>query len=150
MHFMNLPNGRVLLSGMMLTSERLRSGTKAAVSVQVLRAILTAAITRLPFDESFYLATYPDIREAHSAGRINDLHEHFIEDGYLEGRLGTDPVVDEDFYREAYPDVASAMDSGKVASAFDHYITAGCFEGRYANEAEMASIKPWLELLKLS
>jgi hypothetical protein len=150
MHFTALPNGRVLLSGMRLTSERLRSGTKAAVEVQILRAILTAAIARLPFDESFYLATYPDIREAHSGGRINNLHEHFIEDGYLEGRLGTNPAVDEDFYREIYPDVARALDSGKVASAFDHYIAAGCSEGRYANEAEMESIKPWLELFKPS
>jgi hypothetical protein len=93
-------------------------------------------------------ATYPDIREAYQAGRINNLREHFIEDGYLEGRLGTDPRVDDRFYRETYPDVAKAVGSGKVKSAFDHYVTAGCFEGRCANEADMERMTAWLEVLK--
>ena len=146
--FTALPNGRVLLSSLTLTPERLRSGTKAAVSVRLLRALLTAAIAKLPFDENFYLATYPDIMAAYQAGRISNLHEHFIEDGYFEGRLGTDPAVDDEFYRETYPDVAKALASGKVTSAFDHYVTAGCFEGRCANEADMERINPWLEVLK--
>jgi hypothetical protein len=131
-----------------LTPERLRSGTKAAVPVRLLRAILRAAIAGLAFDERFYLATYPDIKAAYQAGRINNLHEHFIEDGYLEGRLGTDPAVNDKFYRETYPDVAKALASGKLASAFDHYVTAGCFEGRCANEADMERNTAWLEVLK--
>ena len=99
-----LPNGRVLLAGMMLTRERLRTGIKAAVSVPILRAILSAATAQLPFDEDFYLATYPDIKDAYSAGQIADLHEH-----YLEGRLGTMPEFDADFYMASYPDVAEAL-----------------------------------------
>jgi hypothetical protein len=95
--FLALPNGRVLLAGMTLTPERLRSGTKAAVSMRVLRAILLVAIAKLPFDGQFYLATYPDIKDAYYGGRISDLHEHFIEQGYLEGRLGTMPEFDERF-----------------------------------------------------
>jgi hypothetical protein len=150
MHFAALPNGRVLLSGMMLTLERLRSGTKVAVSVPVLRALLRAAIAQLPFDVDFYLNTYPDINEAHSAGRISNLHDHFIEEGYFEGRLGSDPSFSEDFYRENYPDVAQALDTGQLTSAFDHYVATGCYEGRSANEAELERIKPWLELLKPS
>jgi hypothetical protein len=149
-HFTALPNGRVLLSGMTLTLERLRTGTKVAVPVPVLRALLSAAIAQLPFDEDFYLKTYPDINEAYSAGRIINLHDHFIEEGYFEGRLGTNPAVNDQFYRENYPDVAKALDTGKVTSAFDHYVATGCFEGRCANEAEQERITPWLELLKSS
>ena len=143
-----LPNGRVLLAGMMLTRERLRTGIKAAISVPVLRAILTAAIAQLPFDEDFYLATYPDIKDAYHAGRITDLHEHFVEDGYLEGRLGTMPEFDVEFYTSTYPDVADALASGDLTSAFEHYVRAGCYEGRCANLAEMENIQPWMDLLR--
>jgi hypothetical protein len=60
----SLPHGRVLLDGMALTSERLRTTSKVAVSLPVLRAIISVAISELPFEPEFYQSTYPDIRQA--------------------------------------------------------------------------------------
>jgi hypothetical protein len=143
----NLPNGRLLLDGLMMTRERLQSGSKAAVPLPVLRVILTVAISTLPFDQDFYLSTYPDVRDAFLSGQVADLKLHFIEEGYLEGRFGSRPDVDEAFYKENYPDVATAISRGDVNSCLDHYMHAGAFEGRFANATEMQTTKRWLELL---
>ncbi len=147
MQLNNLPNGRLLLDGLMMTRERLQSGSKAAVPLPVLRVILTVAISTLPFDQDFYLSTYPDVRDAFLSGQVADLKLHFIEEGYLEGRFGSRPDVDEAFYKENYPDVATAISRGDVNSCLDHYMHAGAFEGRFANATEMQTTKRWLELL---
>lgn len=131
----------------MLNQERLRTGSKAAISLPVLKAILVAATSAMPFDEDFYRLTYPDLRDAHESGVVADLRTHFIEEGYFEGRFGAKPDVDEQFYRETYPDVAAAVTKGDVKSALDHYIRAGAYEGRFANAEDMETIKRWSALL---
>lgn len=143
----HLPNGQFLLNGIMLTRERLEAGSKVAIPLSVLKAILVAAASSLPFDEAFYRSTYPDLRDAHEAGDISDLRTHFIESGYFEGRIGSKPDVNEQFYKETYPDVANAIANGDVESAFDHYMRAGAFEGRFANVTDMENMKRWLTLL---
>ncbi len=131
----------------MINQERLCTGSKAAISLPVLRAILMAATSAMPFDEDFYSSTYPDLRDAHEAGDVVDLRVHFIEEGYLEGRFGAKPYVDEQFYKETYPDVAAAVAKGGVKSGFDHYMRAGAFEGRFANPEDMEAVKRWNALL---
>ncbi len=143
-----LPNGRILLDGMGFTLERLQTGSKAAVSLPVIRAILCIAAASLPFDREFYLSTYPDIRKAYESGKIKDLTTHFIEFGYFEGRMGAQPEFDEGFYLATYPDVAAALEKGAVASALEHYISSGSFEGRHANALAMETNKRWSELLR--
>jgi hypothetical protein len=143
----NLPNGQFLLDCMMLNQERLRTGSKAAISLPVLKAILVAATAVMPFDEEFYRSAYPDLRAAHEAGDVADLRTHFVEDGYFEGRFGSEPNVDEKFYRETYPDVAAAVAKGDVKSGLDHYMRAGAFEGRFANAEDMEDVKRWNTLL---
>lgn len=129
-----LPNGKQLLDRLSLTQERLLAGTKIALPIPVLRLILTAAIAGLPFDRQFYLSAYPDIRDAFNSGEMPDVHRHFIETGYFEGRLACMPEVDEEFYKKTYPDVAAAIASGKMRSALDHYFLTGAAEGRHPNE----------------
>ena len=131
----------------MINQERLRVGSKAAVSLPVLRAILVAATSAMPFDEDFYSFTYPDLRDAHEAGHVADLRTHFVEEGYFEGRFGAKPDVDETFYRKTYPDVAAAVAKGDVKSGLDHYMRAGAFEGRFANPEDMETVKQWNALL---
>jgi hypothetical protein len=143
-----LPNGRVLLDGLGFSLERLQSGSKAAVALPVIKAILCAAAASLPFDPKFYLETYPDIRKAYEAGEIKDLRAHFIEFGYLEGRMSARPVFDEDFYKATYPDVAAALAKGEVKSALDHYISAGSFEGRNASPLTMEMNKWWSDMFR--
>lgn len=142
-----LPNGQFLLDGLMLNQDRLRTGSKAAISLPVLKAILIVATSGMPFDEEFYRLTYPDLRAAYDAGDVTDLRTHFIEEGYFEGRFGSKPEVDEQFYRDTYPDVAAAVAKGDVLSGLDHYMRAGAFEGRFANADDMDTVKRWNGLL---
>lgn len=143
-----LPHGRVLMDGMALTFERLRGTSKVAVSLPVLRAIISVAIAEMPFEPEFYQNTYPDIRQAYEAGQITDLKTHFIESGYFEGRLGAEPAFDEQFYKSTYPDVVEALETGKTSSAFEHYVRAGAFEGRHANALNQESAKQWTKLFQ--
>jgi hypothetical protein len=142
-----LPNGRILLDALMLTPEMLRALPRAPVPGPALRALLRVLIARLPFDAAFYAATYPDLAQAKESGAIEDLREHFLEHGYLEGRLGAAPEIDEDFYREMYPDVAAGIARGDIRSASEHYIGAGAGEGRFANAAQMQACRQWQEIL---
>jgi hypothetical protein len=141
------PNGRVLLDALMITPEMMRSLPKVPVPVRALRALLSILVATLPFDEEFYATTYPDLAKARDAGSIADLRMHFLEHGYLEGRLGAKPQVDEDFYRETYPDVAKAIASRKMRSALEHYVTAGASEGRVANPGDLQARRVWLDIL---
>jgi hypothetical protein len=141
-----LPNAKILLDAMMLTPERLLTGTRAAVPLPILRAILTTAASKLPFDKDYYLATYSDVATAYKAGRIKDLHSHFAETGYFEGRLGSKPNVDEAYYRKTYPDVATAINSGALKSGYEHYIKIGATEGRAPNAEHEHFRKYWQEI----
>jgi hypothetical protein len=105
-----------------------------------------AAISKLPFDEEFYCATYKDVREAHNRGDIPDLKSHFIEQGYFEGRIGANPTIDEKFYTDTYPDVAAAIENNGVTSALEHYLGAGAFEGRFANREDQQLADHWRRL----
>jgi len=104
------------------------------------------AVSKLPFDEEFYLSTYPDLRMAHDSGDISDPKTHFIEAGYFEGRFGAEPKVDEEFYKEIYPDVAAAITNNDVGSALEHYMRAGALEGRFATPEDKHVMTRWLKL----
>jgi hypothetical protein len=84
----------------------------------------------VPVDEAWYRSTYRDIDEAIQAGVVGSAKEHFVSNGYFEGRLPSKIVVDEAFYISQYPDVADSIDDGHVASAQEHFETHGFAEGR--------------------
>lgn len=144
-----IPNGRLLMESIGLARERLAVGIKSKVAVPgaLLRQLLVIAASTLPFDVDFYLATYPDIREAHYAGRIADPRTHFIEEGYLEGRFGSKPNIDEEYYKTTYPDVKAAIATGDLESALAHYLRAGAFEARFPNSESVAHVKFWMAIL---
>jgi hypothetical protein len=145
----DIPNGRLLLEAMGLSHERLNAGSKIKVPVPAafLKELMVLAATNLPFDESFYLATYPDVREAIDQGRVSSARAHFIERGFLEGRFGSKPDVDEGYYKNIYPDVAEAVRGGNVPSALEHYMRAGAFEGRFPSRDGAKPISRWLTAL---
>jgi hypothetical protein len=143
-----LPNGLALLNALNLTPERLWSGSKIALPLSVVRLLLSVAISNLPFDETFYKDTYPDLADAYSSGSITNLRKHFNEQGYLEGRFGVRPNVDEKFYTQTYDDVAIAISRGQIGSGYEHYVGRGASEGRFANSEEMNLLKPWLEVIQ--
>ena len=146
----SIPNGRLVTDIIGLSQDYLLfagNKSKVAVPAQLLKELLTIAASTLPFEQDFYLATYPDIRKAYAAGRLADPRTHFIEVGYIEGRLGSNPNIDEEYYKRAYPDVAAAIATGALKSALDHYLRAGALEGRCPNSKSVSNARRWAVIL---
>jgi hypothetical protein len=143
-----VPHIDLLLQTLRINRERLGSRSKIAIDTKLLRALLRALAARMPFSEEFYLATYPDLAEAHAVGKVPDLHEHFIESGFFEGRCGAPPEVDEAYYTGLYKDVGQAVLRGDIKSGADHYLRTGIAEGRVPNAVLRGAIDNWMALLR--
>ena len=81
-------------------------------------------------DEKWYLQQYPDIAAAIATGKIKSAKDHFVNDGYFEGRLPSALQVDEKWYLQEYPDVAEGVQTGVVDSGQKHFTQIGYREGR--------------------
>ena len=92
--------------------------------------IMRQMLQAVPFDEAWYCATYPDVADAIRAGTYRNGRQHFIENGYFEGRQPMPFAVDEEFYLQAYPDIADGIKRGDIASAAEHFASHGYKEGR--------------------
>ncbi|RXH06467.1 methyltransferase domain-containing protein [Bradyrhizobium guangzhouense] len=95
-----------------------------------IKLLLKLYISGWSFDERFYLETYADVAEAVRSGRTTSGHQHFLDVGYLEGRLPIDPPIDAEWYLKAYPDIAAALQKNLIRSARSHFIFNGYREGR--------------------
>lgn len=109
---------------------------------------LVEAAAAMIFDEAAYLDRYVDIRDAVRAGRLHSGLDHFVSDGYLEGRPALRYAVDEEWYIQTYPDVAEAIKSGKVRDAAHHFEAFGFAEARVPNKSYQRTIAEWRELEK--
>ena len=143
-----LPHIDLLLQALRVNRERLNSKSKIAIDAKLLRGLLQAVVARAPFSSDFYLNTYPDIADAHAAGDIPDLHRHYVESGFFEGRFGSPPTVDEAFYTTYYKDVGQAVTRGDIASATEHYLRQGSAEGRIPNRQIKPEVDYWISLLR--
>jgi hypothetical protein len=142
-----LPHAAQLLQSLRISRERLATRSKVAIGTSLLRALLREAIRNMPFDEAFYREANPDIAAAQQAGDIVDLHEHYVEIGYLEGRVALPPVVDEAFYLSTYTDVGDALRRGDIGSAREHYLRSGAAEGRLPSPAFRPMADHWAAIL---
>jgi hypothetical protein len=93
-------------------------------------ALVRRLLVCVQVDEAWYRSVYKDIDEAIQAGNIASAKEHFVSDGYFEGRVPGKIVVDEAFYISQYPDVAEGIDDGEINSAQEHFESHGFVEGR--------------------
>ncbi|MDE2334861.1 MAG: hypothetical protein KGK10_10030 [Rhodospirillales bacterium] len=143
-----VPHIDLILQALRVGRDRLGSRAKIAIDARLLRKLLMTLASTLPFDETFYRANYPDLAEAHASGAIRDLRTHFVEVGFLEGRIGSRPEVDEAFYTTTYPDVAQAILRGDVPSGTEHYMRAGIAEGRVPNPAQLEAIESWFSVMR--
>ena len=73
---------------------------------------------------------YEDIGAAIRDGKIASAKEHFVGDGYIEGRKPFEIKVDEKWYFQRYPDVAESVRKGILPSAQQHFDEDGYREGR--------------------
>jgi hypothetical protein len=92
--------------------------------------ILRTMISGIEIDEAWYLRTYEDIASAIKSGSVRSARQHFIDDGYFEGRRPFAMSVDERWYLTQNPDVSDSIRRGDVASAQEHFDQDGYREGR--------------------
>lgn len=114
------------------------AGDTVTVRADALRQLLMDIARRQPFDIEFYAETYPDIEAARLAGMVGDLHTHFCETGFFEGRLPSEPPFDPEWYAAYYPDLAAVFPPGDANGLRNHFLSAGLAEGRAGTEAELA------------
>jgi hypothetical protein len=81
-------------------------------------------------DEAWYLEHNPDVAEAIEQGAYRSGKQHFVEEGYFEGRTPFEFKVDEQWYVSTYPDVAEGLKEGGLDSAQQHFLSYGYTEGR--------------------
>lgn len=93
-------------------------------------SLLADKIAAMPFDESWYLSKYPDVRDAVKRRIVASAHDHFVQFGYLEHRIPRAIAVRERWYLDSYPDVAAALRAGVYKSAQAHFDSVGYQEGR--------------------
>jgi SAM-dependent methyltransferase len=58
-----------------------------AMPESYLKSIVKTALSSVKFDEALYLQIYPDIKEAINRGMLATAVEHFVNNGYFEGRV---------------------------------------------------------------
>jgi len=103
---------------------------RVSVSYDDFIKLIRMMIASIPVDEDWYLKEYEDIAEAIRNGTVGSARQHFVDDGYFEGRRPFPMEVDERWYLEQYPDVAESVRKGAVSSAEQHFIEDGYREGR--------------------
>jgi hypothetical protein len=107
-----------------------RGELRVNVSYESFVAILRLLIQGIEVDEAWYVRTYEDIGNAVKGGVVGSAKEHFVHDGYFEGRLPFPIRVDERWYLTEHPDVAESIRQGTVESAQYHFEKDGYREGR--------------------
>lgn len=112
------------------TTATVRGKTRVSMSYDIFLKIIKMVLSTVDVDEGWYLRQYDDIAAAVKSGVVKSARQHFIEDGYFEGRQPFPIKVDEAWYLEQNPDVAQDVKAGKLASAQEHFDSNGYREGR--------------------
>ena len=107
---------------------------KVDMNYDELLEILKRMLHAVEIDEEWYRTAYPDVDEAIKAGSYKTAKQHFIENGYFEGRMPFALQIDEDWYLGTYPDVRSGVEDGSIGSAREHFFAHGYIEGRLPAE----------------
>jgi hypothetical protein len=102
----------------------------ASADYETLLNMIKLLLSGVDVDEAWYLKQYLDVRAAVAQGTIRSARQHFIDNGYFEGRLPFPISVDENWYKNEYPDVADSIRSGGEQSAQSHFLREGYKEGQ--------------------
>ena len=112
------------------TVDTVAGQTMVHMSNDELVEMLRSIIINMDIDEAWYLRRYPDVAEAVRAGTFKSAKEHFVNNGYFEGRQPFPMTVDEEWYIAENPAVAEAIREGQMQSAQQHFDQHGYREGR--------------------
>lgn len=102
----------------------------ATASYDSLMTMIKLLLSGVEVDEDWYVKQYPDVAQAMAEGKITSPRQHFIDNGYFEGRLPCVIRVDEKWYQREYPDVGESIKKGVESSAQHHFDRDGYREGR--------------------
>jgi hypothetical protein len=107
-----------------------RGELRVNISYEDFVEILRTMIRGVEVNEAWYVSAYEDIGTAVKDGVIRSAKQHFVDDGYFEGRLPFPIPVDERWYLAENSDVADSIRKGTVESAQEHFDKDGYREGR--------------------
>jgi hypothetical protein len=92
--------------------------------------LVRLVLSVIEVDEAWYVEKYPDVAEAIKDGKVASAREHFMHDGYFEGRLPFPLKVDERWYLTQNPGVAEYIRASRLESGQQHFDHDGYREGR--------------------
>lgn len=118
--------------------------TGKAPADKALRALISNYLKHYDFNADGYLAANPDIAKANLNKQA--LFNHFVHNGYFEGRVGY-VKFDDAYYLGRYKDVAAAIKSGSLKSAKDHFRSRGHDEFRCPNASAESEASFWAQAL---
>jgi hypothetical protein len=93
-------------------------------------AMVRAMLAVIDVDEAWYLEQYPDVVAGIAKGTVSSARDHFMHNGYFEGRLPFPIAVDERWYLTENPEVAEYIRAGRLTSGQQHFDQDGYREGR--------------------
>lgn len=101
-----------------------------AVNQHFFYSLMKGFIDLIDVDNDWYVAHYPDVKEAIDLESVPGAREHYCRFGYYEHRLPYEIKVDEAWYTETYKDIGGAIARQDFASGQDHFESVGYREGR--------------------
>jgi hypothetical protein len=107
-----------------------RGELRVSLSYDDFIKLIRLMIAGVEVDEAWYRQQYEDIGRAIRDGQIASAKQHFVDDGYFEGRLPFPITVDGSWYQTQYADVAESVRNGVVESPQTHFEEDGYREGR--------------------
>ncbi|MBV9734809.1 MAG: hypothetical protein JO209_02785 [Acidisphaera sp.] len=138
-----LPPIAVILKGLGLAALPAHAET-VSVDGAFLRFLIGEILRATPFDRRFYALQYPDVEAARLAGDVPSLHEHFLRQGYFEGRLPHAFPFDARWYHDHYRDLAQVYPPDDIEELRHHFYTKGWQEGRVGISALETAAGRWL------
>jgi hypothetical protein len=113
-----------------VTLSAVKGELTVATSFAQFKALIRVLLQGIEVDEAWYQKQYPDVAEAIQKKIVNSAKEHFLNDGYFEGRIPFLIRVDEAWYLEQNPGIADYISRGELQSAQQHFNDDGYREGR--------------------
>lgn len=114
----------------MVEVSTVRGELRVSLSYDDFIKIMRLMISGIEVNEEWYLGEHQDIAEAVASGTVASARQHFLDDGYFEGRRPFPMPVDERWYLEQNADVAESVRKGVVSSGEQHFAEDGYREGR--------------------
>jgi hypothetical protein len=113
-----------------IVTSSVKGELRVTMSYDTFLRIIKMFAATLDVEESWYLHHYDDIARVVRNGKLPSGRQHFVDDGYFEGRLPFPIKVDEQWYLAQNPDVAEDVRKGVIASGQAHFDEFGYREGR--------------------